>query len=1326
MAWGDGSEGQTDVPAGLTNVAAVAAGQLHSLALKGHGTVVAWGSDTFHETEVPAGLSNVVALAADASHSAALRNDGTLVAWGDGASIPAELAGVVAIAGAGQSTLALKGDGTVAVLWGNLNAAPAGLSNVTAVAGAGDGQNAVFNYALALTSDNRIIGWGWNGYGQTNVPAWATYVVGIAAGSDHALALVNNSGSPQLLWYPTNYTVYSGMDVTLRSGWTGTPPMGYQWRQNGADCAATLNPWLTITNVQATNGGQYCVTATNAFGSVTSSEASLAVVLSAPVIVTQPANMTAYSGDIATALLDQLSYVPGGTPPSVTLAPTNQAVALGSNATFVASASGTPPLAYQWLFNQAPIAGARATLLTLTNARLADEGSYSVLVTNAFGSTNSAAALLKVVDSAESLNATNLVWTSAGNQPWFPQTATTLMGIAGGGFHSLALRTDGKVIAWGWNQYGQVTVPSSATNAVAMGAGDRHSLALRRDGTLAAWGNNSYGQTSVPASATNVTAICAGGYHNLAITNGRVLAWGAGGTVGASPNFGQCIVPPTLSNVATFDSGYYALAVNNAVGCAVSSAAMLSVYTIEDLASSLNGADVAWSTTNVPWFPETTTTHDGASAAQSGAITGSQASSLLGLLAGPATLSYWWKVSCGSYPAQLAFRLDGAVQNAIGGTVNWQQVTNYLGEGDHSLEWRLYPIYGSNAGGTGWVDQVQVHLGGTPPAITSQPASITTNAGNNVAFAVAAMGTPNLRYQWRWEGVDLANATNSTLTLNDVQTGQAGVYCAVVTNAYGVAVSSNVTLTVNASAPVLTSQSGNQTAVVNGGASFGVSAKGSPLLTYQWLLGGAPIPGATNATQSLTNLRTTDSGGFSVVVSNSYGAVTSSVMVLEVFRTMVVDCWPLFGSAYRAPSGLSNLVAAAAGDSHTVALRSDGRVAAWGSNASGQTNVPPDLTNAVAVAAGTAHSVALKADGTVVVWGDYVAGQQIVPAGLTNVTAIAAAASGTLALTGDGRVVGWGGNSTGQLAPPAGLSNVAGIALGAYNGYALESDGSLVQWGDGPVWQQSGTNAQLRVAPGMSDVVAVGSGGYSAWSLQSDGSVAAWGLNGGPTAFSGVSVAAAGNSAASDYALILSQQGTLSLSGGGSSFYIPYLGSGPSNVIAISAATGHAAVLVNDGTPTVARPLRGQTITSGQCLFLDAGIVGPAMEYQWQLNGVDLGDATNAVLTLSNVAVTAAGDYRCVASNSMGAVTSTIAALTVLPAPLRFDPAVGVGDGDVRLTLLGLTGAGPVVVYASDDLAVWRPIVTNSPVVGALEFVEHGAAGAKARFYRAVEGHLGP
>src|SRR5579863_4300152 len=112
ISWGD----QTSVPPGLTNVAVIAAGLNHSLAVNADGTVVAWGDNSPGQTTVPPDLTNVVAVAGGLSHSLALVADGTLRVWGDNSVgegvIPPGLSNVLAISVGYSHNLALQADGT--------------------------------------------------------------------------------------------------------------------------------------------------------------------------------------------------------------------------------------------------------------------------------------------------------------------------------------------------------------------------------------------------------------------------------------------------------------------------------------------------------------------------------------------------------------------------------------------------------------------------------------------------------------------------------------------------------------------------------------------------------------------------------------------------------------------------------------------------------------------------------------------------------------------------------------------------------------------------------------------------------------------------------------------------------------------------------------------------------------------------------------------------------------------------------------------------------------------------------------------------------------
>jgi hypothetical protein len=173
------------------------------------------------------------------------------------------------------------------------------------------------------------------------------------------------------------------------------------------------------------------------------------------------------------------------------------------------------------------------------------------------------------------------------------------------------------------------------------------------------------------------------------------------------------------------------------------------------------------------------------------------------------------------------------------------------------------------------------------------------------------------------------------------------------------------------------------------------------------------------------------------------------------------------------PAGLTNVVAIAASRglpseaSHSLALRADGTVVAWGDNSTGQTTVPAGLTNVVAIAAGEAHNLALRADGTVVAWGSISHGQTTVPAGLANVVAIAAGTIHSLALRADGNVVGWG-FVPGGPAP----SNVVAIAAGTNHSLMLRADGRVVA---SAVVDNYG---QATVPAGLRNAVAVAAGSF--------------------------------------------------------------------------------------------------------------------------------------------------------------------------------------------------------------------------------------------------------
>jgi hypothetical protein len=368
--------------------------------------------------------------------------------------------------------------------------------------------------------------------------------------------------APSILQQPQPATRPAGDNVSFSVTAGGTPPLSYQWSFNSNAIARATNSSYSLTNVQATDGGNYSVTITNLFGSVNSSNALLTV-NAAPLILIQPQSQT---------------------------------VLFGQSVTFSVTVSGSQPLSFQWRFNGSNVLGATSSTYALQSVQPANQGSYSVLVSNMFGFTNSSNAALQVValgtwgdntwgQASLPTAATNLVAIAAGawhnlallpngtvvawgnnanGQCDVPSNLATVVAISAGGYHSLVLRRDKTVAAWGANYYHQALPPTSLSNVIAIAAGTWHSLALQADGTLIGWGDDSWGQTNIPANLSDVVAIAAGGNHSLALRrDGTVIAWGQETDANGS-YAGQSDVPSGLTSVVAIGAGeYHSLAVRN-------------------------------------------------------------------------------------------------------------------------------------------------------------------------------------------------------------------------------------------------------------------------------------------------------------------------------------------------------------------------------------------------------------------------------------------------------------------------------------------------------------------------------------------------------------------------------------------------------------------------------------------------------------------------------------------------------------------------------------------------------------------------------------------
>lgn len=160
------------------------------------------------------------------------------------------------------------------------------------------------------------------------------------------------------------------------------------------------------------------------------------------------------------------------------------------------------------------------------------------------------------------------------------------------------------------------------------------------------------------------------------------------------------------------------------------------------------------------------------------------------------------------------------------------------------------------------------------PTITQQPQDVTVCSGQQASMSVSVTGGTNVRYQWYVAGVAVPGETRSSIsrsvdqTLNGVQ-----VYCRISSDC-GDVTSNTATVTV-LEPPTITQQPASGTAAIGRSYQLTVQASGSPTLQYQWYKDGQPIPGATESTYTITNVRDNDAGAYKVRVTNSCGTVES-------------------------------------------------------------------------------------------------------------------------------------------------------------------------------------------------------------------------------------------------------------------------------------------------------------------------------------------------------------------------------------------------------------------------------------------------------------------
>ncbi len=755
LAWGQYYNGSTFVPVfvpdNLTNVTALGGGAGHSLALRRDGTVVSWGYNYYGQTNVPPGLSNVVAIASGKYFSLALRADGTIAGWGqyyDGTAFvpmnPAALAYVVAVASGAGHGLALRGNGTVTA-WGSntygQTNVPANLGNVMAIA-AGE------YCSFALRADGGVIGWGKYDNGSAFVPVFVppglSNVIAVAAGAGHTVALRRDG--TVVAWGFNNYgqtNVPPGLSnvVAISAGLLHT----VVWKSDG-----TLTAWGYNLNGQT----NIPASATNTAAIVAANYHNLALVSAAPGIVSSPL------GSI------ELSE--------------------GAQTNLTVSVRAATDFSSQWFFNGWPVAGAAGTDLLITNFSLSQAGVYSVSVSNEDGGMTAQVAVVRLtnspvilvdgidvggggvtrVDSARIIMSSTLgadapiYYTLDGSDPDFTAIPYTGMFTLTNSAAIRAIAYDGRHTNWAEAAPIQVgilaTYPFVATTAGGgtvtaypppySGANRYLSNAVVTLAATAADGWSFMNWTGDSTDTTNVTTILMNGPKAVQGVFGTSLA------VFQNGNGRMSIDPP---------AGPYAFGSTVRLTAVPASGSFFFGW-----AGPLSGFDNPLSIQMTR--PLTITALFGLLRTNQVSLTVLPAGNGLVIIT----------------PDTNVYRLgDGVTLTAV-------PATNYLFTGwSGDVTSATNPLNLTLSSSMLITANFAYFMPTNPPVITAQPSSRTLSAGSETVLTIQASADGPLSYQWCFNGVPIAGATNADLRLTNFGANAAGLYDVVVTGPAGTATS---------------------------------------------------------------------------------------------------------------------------------------------------------------------------------------------------------------------------------------------------------------------------------------------------------------------------------------------------------------------------------------------------------------------------------------------------------------------------------------------------------------------------------------------------------
>jgi len=688
------------------------------------------------------------------------------------------------------------------------------------------------------------------------------------------IATLTLKSGPSIQVQPLSQVVCMGSTVDFNVNATGTEPLSYQWKKNGADIAGANADTYTIPSASAGDAGSFSVIVSNCCGSVESSAAALAV-NSMPLIQTQPLSQETCSG---------------------------------SSVAFSVEASGTEPIVYQWKKDGVEIPGANSNNYSIESVSANDAGGYSVMISNACGSVESSAAALAV-------NSLPLI-----------QVQPLSQVICSGSSVAFSIEASGtEPIAYQWKKDG-VEIPGANSNNYSI-----ESVSANDAGGYSVMISNACGSVESSAAVLAVNSLpsiqiqplsqetCSGSSVAFSIeasgTEPIVYQWKKDGVdiAGATTN------TYSIPNAGAGDSGSYSVMVINGCGSAESNAANLKVdfmpsIRIQPLCQEVclgspvtisveatgtdplsyqwkkDGENITGASSNIYSIPAAAMSDEGCYSVVVSNGCGSVESNVatLNTSSSPSIL-----VQPSSQVACEASAVAFGVEATGTGPLFYQWKRNGENITGANTESYSIPCVSSNDEGSysalvsnkcGSVESDTATLAIiSMPSILVQPLCQEVCTGSPVTFSVEATGTGPLAYQWKKNNKEIPGANSNTYTVPCLSPSDEGCYRVVVYNSCGWVESDTATLAIRKVPCIVTQPIGQASCTCTcKPVTFSVTATGPKPLYYQWMKDGMILQGATSDELKIYDVTSDSAGEYSVVVTNDYGSVESNAVTLKV------------------------------------------------------------------------------------------------------------------------------------------------------------------------------------------------------------------------------------------------------------------------------------------------------------------------------------------------------------------------------------------------------------------------------------------------------------